>query len=429
MKIAIVGCGSRHKMFRDSVTEDYADRHEIVALCDSNAHRLGEAAKAISRPGTNGVPTYLAENFDQLIAEQKPDTIVVATPDFLHSDYIVRAFEAGCDVICEKPLTIDLARLKQIVDAQARTGRKVMVTFNYRYSPARTQIKDMLASGVIGTVTAVDFRWHLDRVHGADYFRRWHRQKENSGGLLVHKSTHHFDLLNWWLASAPTQVFASGQRAFYRPETAVALGLQDHGPRCADCPVAQRCAFRLDLSADEQLRSLYLDAEEEDGYFRDRCVFDADIGIEDTVQAHIRYASGVTANYTLTAYSPWEGLEIRFQGTKGEITHKHVEVHGVFGGVRAHADEEAVTTELHLAGEKPVMIDVAKGKGTHGGADPVMLGYIFAPDTMEPDRHSRASDHISGAWSILTGIAANASIETGSAVDIQTMLRSRGIRI
>jgi predicted dehydrogenase len=140
MKIAIVGCGSRHKMFRDSVTEDYPDKHEIVALCDNNAHRLGEAAKAVTKPGTNGVATYLADDFDRLIAEQKPDTIVVTTPDFLHSDYIVRAFEAGCDVICEKPLTIDLNRLKKIMDAQKKTGRKVKVTFNYRYSPARTQI-------------------------------------------------------------------------------------------------------------------------------------------------------------------------------------------------------------------------------------------------------------------------------------------------
>ncbi|QLF71536.1 Gfo/Idh/MocA family oxidoreductase (plasmid) [Peteryoungia desertarenae] len=429
MKIAIVGCGSRHKMFRDSVADDYADKHEIVALCDVNAHRLGEAARAISRPGTNGVPTYLAPDFDQLIAEQKPDTVVVATPDFLHADYIVRAFEAGCDVICEKPLTIDLSRLKMIIDAQARTGRQVKVTFNYRYSPARTQIKEMIASGVIGEVTAVDFRWHLDRVHGADYFRRWHRQKENSGGLLVHKSTHHFDLLNWWLGTVPTHVLASGRRAFYRPETAVAFGLEGRGPRCHLCPVAEKCDFELDLSADEKLKSLYLDAEGEDGYVRDLCVFDEEIGIEDTMQAHIRYASGATANYTLTAYSPWEGLEIKFQGTKGDITHRHVEVHGVFGGERAHADEDAVSTELHLAGEAPRMLDVPKAKGNHGGADPVMLGYIFDPEGMEPDRYGRASDHVAGAWSILAGIAANASIETGSLVNIQSMLRAHGITL
>ncbi|MEJ8473193.1 Gfo/Idh/MocA family protein [Roseibium algae] len=429
MKIAIVGCGSRHKMFSGSVVEDYADKHEIVALCDSNAHRLGLASKAVPKPGTNGVATYLAPDFDRLIEEQKPDTIVVATPDFLHSDYIVRAFEAGCDVICEKPLTIDLTRLKQILEAQERTGQKVMVTFNYRYSPARTQIKQLLASGTIGTVTAVDFRWHLDRVHGADYFRRWHRQKENSGGLLVHKSTHHFDLLNWWLNSAPSDVYASGRRAFYHPEMAVELGLSDRGARCADCQVSDKCAFHLDLEGDAELASLYREAEADDGYYRDLCVFDAEIGIEDTMQAHIRYASGVTANYTLTAYSPWEGLEIKFQGTKGDITHRHVEVHGVFGGERAHAGDEAVTTELHLAGEEPRMLDVPLGEGHHGGADPVMLGYIFDPDNMEPDQYGRASDHVAGGWSILTGIAANASIETGSAVNVQSMLRARGIRL
>ena len=429
MKIAIVGCGSRHQMFRNSVIEDYADKHEIVALCDSNAHRLGEAARAVSKPGTNGVATYLAADFDRLIAEQRPDTVVVATPDFLHADYIVRAFEAGCDVICEKPLTIDLSRLKQIVDAQARTGRKVTVTFNYRYSPARTQIKELISSGAIGTVTAVDFRWHLDRVHGADYFRRWHRQKENSGGLLVHKSTHHFDLLNWWLGTVPTEVLASGRRVFYRPEMATELGLAGRGPRCSDCPVAYKCDFRLDLAADENLRNLYAEAEHEDGYFRDLCVFDEEIGIEDTMQAHIRYASGVTANYTLTAYSPWEGLEIKFQGTKGDITHRHVEVHGVFGGKRAHADEDAITTEHHLAGEPPRQLAVPKAAGDHGGADPVMLGYIFDPESMQPDLYGRASDHVAGAWSILTGIAANASIETGSLVNIQTMLRARGIQL
>ncbi|WP_299820180.1 Gfo/Idh/MocA family protein [uncultured Roseibium sp.] len=429
MKIAIVGCGSRHKMFRDSVVEDYSDKHEIVAMCDSNEHRLRLAAQAASKPGTNGVAAYMAADFDRLVEEQKPDTIVVATPDFLHSDYIVRAFEAGCDVICEKPLTIDLTRLKQIVDAQARTGRKVMVTFNYRYSPARTQIKDILDSGTIGTITAVDFRWHLDRVHGADYFRRWHRQKENSGGLLVHKSTHHFDLLNWWLGSVPSDVYASGRRVFYRPQTALELGLEGRGARCAACPVSQKCDFELDLDADEALHQLYRKAEDEDGYFRDLCVFDEEIGIEDTMQAHIRYASGVTANYTLTAYAPWEGLEIKFQGTKGDLTHRHVEVHGVFGGQREEAGNEAVTTELHLAGRKPEMLDVPHGEGHHGGADPVMLGYIFDAENMEPDRYGRASDHVAGGWSILTGIAANASIETGSAVNIASMLRARGIQL
>ena len=145
--------------------------------------------------------------------------------------------------------------------------------------------------------------------------------------------------------------------------------------------------------------------------------------------ATIRYANGAAANYTLTAYSPWEGLEIKFQGTKGDLTHRHVEVHGVFGGERAHADKDAVWTELHLAGQEPQQLVVPKGEGHHGGADPVMLGYIFDPEGMEPDRFNRASDHVAGGWSILTGIAANASIDSGSVVNIQRMLDQRGIKL
>ena len=163
MKYAIVGCGSRHSMFSESLTFDYDKQHELVAVCDSNSHRLGLAAERASKPGTNGVATYSADHFDDMIAEQKPDTVIVATPDYLHANYIVRAFQAGCDVICEKPMTIDLKSLKQITRAQRETGHQVLVTFNYRYSPARTQIKDILSSGQIGQVTAVDFQWHLDR--------------------------------------------------------------------------------------------------------------------------------------------------------------------------------------------------------------------------------------------------------------------------
>lgn len=427
MKLAIVGCGSRHSMFSESVRNDFSEKHEIIALCDNNSHRLNLAAQALSAEGTNGVATYRDDEFDAMLSEQRPDSVVVTTPDYLHASYIVRAFEAGCDVICEKPMTIDLQSLKYIIDAQKRTGKLVRVTFNYRYAPARTQVKDLLASGAIGEITTVNFSWHLDRVHGADYFRRWHRQKENSGGLLVHKSTHHFDLMNWWLGSVPDQVFATGRRAFYRPETATKFGLKQRGIRCAMCNVAQDCDFQLNLDEDEKLQALYKDAEQEDGYFRDLCVFDDEIGIEDTMQAHIRYKSGATANYSLSAYAPWEGFEIKFQGTKGDLTHKHVEVHGVFGGERAHAGTDAIRTELHLAGHEPIRIDVPKAVGDHGGADPVMLGYIFDPDNMEPDKYDRASDHVAGGWSILTGIAANLSIETGAMIDIPTLLKARGI--
>jgi predicted dehydrogenase len=430
VKYAIVGTGGRHAMFRRAVTETYGQANELVGLCDSNEKRLALSANEVPEPKGNGVATYMAADFGRMLSEQRPDKVIVTTPDYLHHEYIIAAMKAGCDVMTEKPMTTDIGRLRAVLDAQRETGRSITVTFNYRYTPARTQLKDILLSGAIGEITAVDFRWHLDRVHGADYFRRWHRYKDKSGGLLVHKSTHHFDLMNWWVGSTPRSVAATGKRVFYTPAMAFELGLGEHAERCHECPVFDKCDYRLDIETDPALRELYLEAEDVDGYFRDRCVFAEDITIEDTMQVEVVYANGVSLNYTLCAYSPWEGFEIKFHGTKGELTHRHVEVHGVFGGVRDKAAaEDAFTTTLHVAGQQPRQIDVWTGSGDHGGADPVMLGYLFDPEHVEPDRYNRGSSHIDGAWSILTGIAANASIAGGKTIDVDQLLAENGISL
>jgi predicted dehydrogenase len=416
-------------MYRDALVEQTIDPSiELVALCDPNPSRLELSASRIPDDYGTSVGLYDAGEFDRMIAERRPDTIIVTTPDFLHDTYVVQALRAGCDVITEKPMTIDLARLKRIVDAQRETGRSVTVTFNYRYIPAHTQLKDILMSGAIGEITAVDFRWYLDRVHGADYFRRWHRQKDMSGGLLVHKATHHFDLANWWVASHPDTISALGSRRFYVPGTAEALGLGGHGERCLTCPTSVQCPYRLDVAGDPELKSLYLDAEHADGYVRDGCIFSSEISIEDTMQVQVRYANGVSMNYTLCAYSPWEGYEIVFYGTDGELTHRHVGVHGNFGGTRHEADDSATTTVLHRHGEEPKPVEVWSGEGDHGGGDPVMLDELLNPAASN-DQFRRRSSHVDGAWSILTGIASNISMERGQTVKIADLLMDAGIRL
>jgi predicted dehydrogenase len=429
VRYAIVGTGSRHIMYREALVEHPIDpANELVALCDNNVSRLALAAANIPDRNGTAVRVYEANGFERMIAERRPDVVIVTTPDYLHDVYIGRALRAGCDVITEKPMTIDLARLKGIVDAQRETGRSVTVTFNYRYIPAHTQLKDILLSGAIGEITAVDFRWYLDRVHGADYFRRWHRQKDKSGGLLVHKATHHFDLVNWWIGSHPETITALGSRRFYVPSTAEALGLSGHGERCLTCPVSAQCPYRLDLEADPELKTLYLDTEDADGYIRDRCIFSSEISIEDTMQVQVGYASGVSMNYTLCAYSPWEGYEIVFYGTEGELNHRHVGVHGIFGGTRHDADDSATTTTLQRHGEEPRQVEVWSGEGDHGGGDPLMLEQLLNP-TARDDPYRRRSSQVDGAWSILTGIASNVSMERGQTVKIDDLLRDAGIRL
>jgi hypothetical protein len=142
----------------------------------------------------------------------------------------------------------------------------------------------------------------------------------------------------------------------------------------------------------------------------------------------VGYANGVSMNYTLCAYSPWEGYEIVFYGTDGELNHRHVGVHGIFGGIRHEADDSATTTLLHRHGEEPRALDVWTGEGDHGGGDPVMLDYLLNP-AAAPDPYARRSSHVDGAWSILTGISANVAMERGRTVTVDDLLREAEIRL
>jgi len=297
------------------------------------------------------------------------------------------------------------------------------VAFNYRYSPPRSQVKDLLMSGAIGDVLSVDFHWLLNTHHGADYFRRWHAEKKNSGGLFVHKSTHHFDLVNWWLGAVPVSVLATGKREFYTPAMARRMGLSGPHQRCRTCPEKDRCGFYLNLEGTPGLKAMYADHEGHDQYWRDRCVFRPEIDIEDTMNAMVTYDTGATLSYSLNAFNAWEGYIVAFNGTLGRLEHSVVEsvyVNGtetVQGGVVENGVKIRV---VPLRGEG-YDIEPWSAAGDHGGGDRLMLEDIFLP-APNPDKYLRAADERAGACSILVGIAANRSMETGAKVMVSDLI-------
>jgi predicted dehydrogenase len=193
-RYAIVGTGVRAiGMWGRPILRDYPDLVELVGLCDINPLRVEVAKRQMGAT----CPTFT--NFDEMLTKAKPDLLMVTTVDAFHSEYLVRAMERGVDVMTEKPMVIDEAQCRAVLEAEKKTGRKVVVTHNYRYAPKHQKIKELLMGGEIGTITSVDFNWFLDTSHGADYFRRWHRLRSKSGSLWVHKASHHFDLINWWI--------------------------------------------------------------------------------------------------------------------------------------------------------------------------------------------------------------------------------------
>jgi len=422
-----VGLGSRSEMYSYALVNQYANTSELVGLCDNNLGRLNDRVEWARGQGVV-VEGYLDTQFDVMLQKCHPDVVIVTTRDCFHDEYICRAMEAGCDVITEKPMTTDAQKCQRIIDTQRKTGKTCKVTFNYRYSPPRVQVKDLLMSGVIGEVLSVDFHWLLDTHHGADYFRRWHRNKANSGGLMVHKATHHFDLVNWWLSTVPQTVYASGKRAFYTPQTAQRYGLRDRGERCLDCAESARCPFYLDLRGTPGLRDLYLDNEGYDGYFRDQCVFSSRIDIEDSMNLVVNYESGAIMSYSLNAYLPWEGYIVTFNGARGRLEHKCMETVYISGdgSVPGALQSDGTSIRIYPHFKPAYEVNVWQAIGGHGGGDTLMLQDIFVPSG-EPDRYLRAADQRAGAYSILTGIAANLSMEHKQPVQVASLVQAIGM--
>jgi predicted dehydrogenase len=426
-RYAIVGVGGRSGMYQEAIHKTFATNNELVACCDTNAGRLRVAQEDARLAGRPEPVAYDAASFDRMLSETKPDAVIVTTVDGLHHEYLCHAMSRGFDVITEKPMTVDAEKCQQILDAQRTSGRRCLVTFNYRYSPPRTQVKDLLMSGVIGEVRSVDFHWMLNTHHGADYFRRWHSQKRLSGGLMVHKATHHFDLVNWWLSAVPLSVRATGKREFYTPQMAQRFGLTGAHERCHTCPEKAKCGFELDLAANAHLKRLYLDNEQYDGYFRDRCVFRSEIDIEDTMNVLVTYDDNVTLCYSLNAFNSWEGYYVIFNGTKGRIEHKigeQIYVSGD-GGVPGDIREGDSYTRVFPLRDSAYDVPMWKGEGGHGGGDALMLRDIFAPER-EADKYLRAADQRAGAYSSLTGIAANRCFATGETVRITDLIQNLG---
>ena len=432
IKVALVGTGSRGvSLWGTTIRNNFKNVVEYVGLCDINPGRLSFAKNLLD------VDCPVFTNYDEMLKKIKPDYVMVTTVDSTHDEMIIKALNAGFNVITEKPMTTDEVKCRKILEAEKRTGKNVIVTFNYRHSVHAMQLKEILAKQRVGDIVSVDFNWYLNTYHGADYFRRWHGITAKSGSLWVHKSTHHFDLLNWWLNSEPVEVMAYGALEFYGKNNSF------RGVKCRGCQHQSKCEYYYDIAKNQRYMDLYVKNEHHDGYIRDGCVWRNEIDIYDKMSAQIKYANGVIANYSLTTYSPYEGWQIAFNGKKGRIETwediPYLQKLNVDQSQR-HATEMSSSDDA-VQGEFQEIIamdnfkkdfevySVPKIRGGHGGGDIRMLRRIFTDTNDNP--HQVMAGTRDGAMSILIGIAARKSIQQRRPVKISelTNLVPKAVRV
>ncbi|MDC6365926.1 MULTISPECIES: Gfo/Idh/MocA family oxidoreductase [Flavobacteriaceae] len=420
-KVALVGTGIRGISFWGKFLNDnYGDVVEFVGLCDINPGRVAYAQKHI---GVN-CPTFT--DFDAMLEETEVELLIVTTVDSEHDTFIIKGLEKNLIVVSEKPMTTDEFKCQKIIDAQRKSNGKLINAFNYRYGQLFTKIKELIRDNEIGDLVSIDLNWYLNTYHGASYFRRWHGLRDKSGTLLLHKSAHHFDLLNWFIGSDPVEVHAYGALEKYGKNNPF------RGDNCRTCPHKDSCQFYWDITTNETYMNLYVANEKYDGYIRDNCLFREEIDIFDKMVVQITYANNVQVSYSLTTYSPFEGFRFGINGKNGRIeTHEGIPwrnsiqedqstLHDKEMDQSAHTKVELKYHEIAVQRnfEDFNFIKFPYARKGHWGGDKIMFNEIFKGQIEKPTM-KHAADVRDGAMAILIGIAARKSIDEQRPVKIE----------
>lgn len=185
---AVLGLGIGMAHAEAAAASEYAD---LVAVCDINEKRLEKAASLYS-----GITLY--RDFEELIKDERVDIISICLPSAMHTDFAVRAMEAGKHVLVEKPLDITYERAILIEEARLRTGKKVGCVFQNRYNLNMYPIKKAIEDGRLGKLVLGTFavKWYRDQRYYDN--GSWHGTwSMDGGGSLMNQAIHTVDLMTW----------------------------------------------------------------------------------------------------------------------------------------------------------------------------------------------------------------------------------------
>jgi len=231
---------------------------------------------------------------------------------------------------------------------------------------------------------------------------------DQCGGLLLTKSTHHFDMINWLIGGRPKRVSAFGKLRHYGKNGTY------RGERCSNCEHTEKCPYYTEITP--FMQAMYVDNEQYDGYMIDRCVFDEAIDIYDTMSLNVEYDNGILMAYSESSAAMYEGFKLSINGSEARM-----EVQSFGNGGLAKDEKPAFVRVIKTGDAQITNYDMPKAKaGGHGGSDDAFRRVLFLGE--EPEYASQKASAVDGAYSILIGAAANESIKTGKIIDVDEFL-------
>jgi predicted dehydrogenase len=358
----LLGAGSRGHFSYGPYAQAYPHELKFVAVAEPHPVRRERFAAAHSIPPERQFATW-----EDLLAKGRiADALFNMTQDQTHHPSTLAAFDAGYDVLLEKPIAERLSHVVELVKAAERHGKLLQVCHVLRFSPFFARLHEVLNSGRLGEIITVEHRENVVYWHMAHSFVRgnW-RNFATSSPMILAKCCHDLDVLYWNMGRKAEKLQSFGKLIHYRPENAPAGAAQ----RCTDgCPVADQCPWDArklylvpnysgwpisviseDASLEARQRAL------ETGPYG-RCVYHCDNDVVDTQTVNMQFEGGATVVLFMHGHSYEESRTMRYDGTRATLRGKF-DYHD--GWIEVHD---------HLTNRRE-QIEIPASASGHGGGD------------------------------------------------------------
>jgi predicted dehydrogenase len=384
--VITIGAGARGNIYSDYALK-FPNRMKVVGVVDPNPIRNQRFAKKHSIPENN---TF--QSWDSVFDQPKfADAVIISTPDNLHYEPCMRALELGYDVLIEKPVSPTEEECRNILAKAKETGRIVAVCHVLRYAPYFIELKRLVASGSIGELISINHFEPIEHIHMSHSYVRgnWHDSKKTTPIILA-KSCHDMDILRW-LVDKPFKSIASyGDLKWFKKENAP----EGSTNRCIEgCAVEASCPYSAMKIYNKQGIWNYVfdfpeDESKQEAFFEEqlkttdygRCVYKMDNDQPDHYISSMLFEEGITANFSMEAFTGYHGRQTRIMGSMGDIV----------GDMETftHTDFRtgAITTQK-------IVVEDSEQYVSHGGGDSALVAdWVRAVSEQNPSLLSSTID-------------------------------------
>ena len=417
LKVILIGAGNRGGVYTD-VMSDLPEQFQVVAVAEPRDSRRERIQQKHNLPDNMCFTDY-----KPLLALGKiADIALIATMDRDHFEPAMMAIDLGYDLMLEKPITPTPEECIALTENAKKHGVRVVICTVLRYTPLFIKLKEIIDSGRIGKVMSINHEECVEFVHQSHSFVRgnW-GNSERSSVMLLQKSCHDIDILQWLLGKKCKKVQSFGSLSYFTAENAP----EGAPERCIEgCPVGDTCIYnsvklylesdsnwfrsaatKLVKSTDEDVKKSLLESN------YGKCVFHCDNDVVDHQTVNMLFEDDVTVTFTMNAFNTG-GRYINIYGTKGEIR-------AALKGdtpIRVYDIVSKETEEIPSSGTDGVL-------GGHGGGDAGIVRTLYSYMVGEYNGVSVPTIEES-CYNHLITFAAEHARNTGTVVDVEEYINN-----